>query len=44
VLRGETVEVVMERVISKVKPPSGAAAAPTGSGRRRGRKAVRAAS
>jgi len=44
VLRGETIEVVMERVISKVKPPSGAAVAPAASRGRRGRKAVRAAS
>jgi hypothetical protein len=36
VLRGETVEGVMERVVSRVKPPSGAAAA-SGS-RSRGRK------
>jgi MoxR-like ATPase len=37
VLRGETVEGVMERVVSRVKPPSGAAAAPA---RSRGRKAA----
>jgi MoxR-like ATPase len=43
VLRGETIEVVMDRVISKVKPPSGAASAPAASKTRRsGRKAVRA--
>ena len=37
VLRGETIDVVMDRVISKVKPPSGASAAPASRGRR-GRK------
>jgi MoxR-like ATPase len=36
VLRGDTVEAVMERVVSRVKPPSGAAA--TSSSRGRGRK------
>jgi MoxR-like ATPase len=36
-LRGETVEAVMERVVSRVKPPSGAAAAPSAS-RGKGRK------
>jgi hypothetical protein len=33
VLRGETIEAVMERVTSRVKPPSGAAAAPAARGR-----------
>jgi MoxR-like ATPase len=53
VLRGETIEAVMERVVGKVKPPSGAksaparSSAPSGERRRRkasARKAVRAAS
>jgi MoxR-like ATPase len=35
VLRGETVEAVMERVVSRVKPPSGAASAPASRGRRK---------
>ena len=37
-LRGETVEGVMERVVSRVKPPSGAAA---GASRSRGRRSTR---
>ncbi len=49
VLRGETIEAVMERVVGRVKPPSGARAAPSAPSRERtrrkaGRKAVRAAS
>jgi MoxR-like ATPase len=49
VLRGETVEAVMERVVGRVKPPSGTRgasreAAPSRSRRKSGRKAVRAAS
>jgi MoxR-like ATPase len=44
VLRGDTVEAVMERVVGKVKPPSGAASAPSRSSRGKGRKAVAKAS
>jgi MoxR-like ATPase len=49
VLRGETIEAVMERVVGRVKPPSGARSAPSAPSRERtrrkaGRKAVRAAS
>ena len=44
VLRGETIEAVIERIVGRVKPPSGAAAAASSSGRRgSARKAVRAA-
>ncbi len=44
-LRGETIDGVMERVVSRVKPPSGARAASSDTARRGSRrKAVRAAS
>jgi MoxR-like ATPase len=50
VLRGENIEAVMERVVGRVKPPSGARATPSAPARERtrrkarARKAVRAAS
>jgi MoxR-like ATPase len=43
VLRGETIEAVMERIVGRVKPPSGAAVAASAGRRGSSRKAVRAA-
>jgi MoxR-like ATPase len=43
VLRGETIEAVMERIVARVKPPSGARAASDGPSRQRSRRKAAAA-